>query len=248
MFRCRIICIYSHYSKYTVPGSKDGICQFFFEFKEIYGIFEAMVNDDGCNTAQYYRDMERQMKRLAAIALALLLAGCATKQPVTANLDLRIGAQPATLYQNAAANIQGTDLRNDKKVIRYTVKDEITSELPTLTPPQIILKESLSRGFEGQGLAINPAARVHMTVEINELLVKVDQPQILHDIHAKSVITLKVVNGTRTLTKKYNREETKETVTKPKIAQLEKILNDQLSDIAQQILKDEDIRKTVSAI
>lgn len=188
------------------------------------------------------------MKQLAAIALALLLGGCATKQPVTANLNLTLGDQPIARFQNAAISIQGEDLRKDAEVIRYTVKEEVTSQLSTLTPPEITLKESLARGFDSQGLTINPAARVHMTVEVKELLVTVDQPQILHDIHAKSVITLKVINGAQTISKRYNREETRESVTKPKIAQLEKILNDQLSDIAQQILKDEEIRKTISAI
>jgi len=186
------------------------------------------------------------MKRLAAIALALLLAGCATKQPVTANLNLTLGDQPAARFQSAAINIQGEDQREDAEVIRYTVKEEVTSQLSTLTPPEVTLKGSLARGFGSQGLVINPAARVHMTVEIKELLVTVDQPQILYDIHAKSVIALKVVNGTQTITKRYNREETRESVTKPKIAQLEKVLNDQLSDIAQQILKDEEIRNTIT--
>ncbi len=55
-------------------------------------------------------------------------------------------------------------------------------------------------------------------------------------------------NGKVTLTKTYDREANNESVTRPPVQDLEKLSNDQLTEIVNQILQDEKVQAIINPI
>lgn len=182
---------------------------------------------------------------LACMALVGLSSGCA-KHPVMANLNLAITAQPP-VYSDASAYIQGHDARAEEAVIVYLLKDQPPTMVPNMSPPHILATERLAGGFRDQGLMFAGESNVRILLDITELLVTVTKPKFLYTAEAKTRVTLKVVKGGTSLAKKYDREATKEFAQRPDISKTETMLNEQLSDIINQMLKDGDIRDAILA-
>lgn len=183
---------------------------------------------------------------LACMVLVGLSSGCAVKQPVMANLNLAITAQPP-VYGKASAFIQGHDGRAEEAVIVYLLDDQPPTMVANMSPPHILATERLAGGFREQGLTFASESNVRILLDITELLVTVTKPKFLYTAEAKTRVTLKVVKGGTSLAKKYDREATKEFAQRPEISKAETMLNEQLSDIINQMLKDEDIRNAILA-
>jgi uncharacterized lipoprotein YajG len=97
-----------------------------------------------------------------------------------------------------------------------------------------------------QGLQIEANAPVLIDLELNQLLVTVSRPKRLYNAQALSQITLKAIHGKNAFTKKYTRQDDQESVLRPKITEIENMLNDQLSDIVTSILSDVELRELIT--
>lgn len=186
------------------------------------------------------------MNKIVLIISVLLLSGCAVKYPETANLKLMVPSQSAAVYTNLTVSINGLDARENADVIVYKVKEEPAVKVPSLNSPITLIKEDLSTGMREQGLQIEANAPVRIDLELNQLLVTVSKPKRLYNSQAVSQITLKAINGKNSFTKKYTRQDDNESVLRPKISEIENMLNDQLSDIVITILSDMDLRELLT--
>jgi uncharacterized lipoprotein len=187
------------------------------------------------------------MKKLVLLACALLLTGCSVKQPATTNLNLQILEQSSTIYTGSAATIRGEDKRRDSAVAVYQIKEDPAAKVTNISAPHVMLTEQLANGFREQGLIFSNGSEVRILFKLNELLVTITKPKMLYLAEAKSQVSLQVVQGSNSVTKKYDRQATQESARRPDIRKIEDMLNSQLSDIVNQILKDEDIRAAISA-
>ena len=184
------------------------------------------------------------MKKLILLTCLVLLAGCA-KQPVIANLNVRLGEVSAGIYgAGASAIIKGQDARKSQEVVLY-MSDRPATTLANMSEPVILISEKLAEGLLGQGLLLEPTSPVHLKFTINELVVGVTRPQTLYNADAKTYITLTVENRGTVFTKVYKREANQKSATRPDLPDLEPMLNSQLSDIIHQILTDEEVRKVI---
>ena len=185
------------------------------------------------------------MNKIVLLACALFLSGCGVKYPETANLNLMVPPQPEAIYSNSMVVINGLDTREKVELIVYQVKKEPVVWVPSLHSPITIIKEDLSIGLREQGLQIATNAPVRIDLELNKLLVTVSKSKRLYNSQAVSQITLKALHGETSFTKKYSRQNDQESVLRPKITELENMLNDQLSDIVMTILSDMDLRELI---
>ncbi len=187
------------------------------------------------------------MKKFILLACALLLTGCSVKQPATTNLNLEIMGQSNMIYSGEAATIRGEDTRRDSAVAVYKIKDDPAAKITNISAPHVMLTEQLANGFREQGLIFSNGSDVRILFKLNELLVTITKPKMLYLAEAKSQVSLQVVKGSSSVTKKYDRQATQESARRPDINKIEGLLNNQLSDIINQILKDEDIRAAINA-
>lgn len=186
------------------------------------------------------------MKIIAILAFAFLLSGCSSKDPINSNLTLQLDSQPTGMYSNeSSAALRGHDARQDSSVIIYQLEGKPDIRLPNQTAPHALVTEQLANGLLEQGLVFKNNSKVRIQVDLNELLVLVTHPKLLYNAKAKSNLTLTIKNGEVTLTKTYDREANNDSVTRPSVHELEKMLNSQLTDIISQILQDEEVQTTI---
>ena len=187
------------------------------------------------------------MKNFLILALTIFLTGCGAKYPLTTNLNLQVGSQTPGIYSNGtSAALKGHDARQESDVIVYRLEGKPEIKIPNQTPPHLLVTEQLAIGLQEQGLLFESNSPVRIQLNLNELLVSVTRPKLLYLANAKSKLTLAVKNREITLTKIFSRETNRDSATRPPVEDLVKMLNDQLTEIIEQILKDEEVQAIIS--
>jgi len=192
---------------------------------------------------------EHKVKKIAILVFALFFSGCSAKYPTETNLKLQISSQTTGIYSNdTSAALRGHDARQNTAVVVYQLKGKPEIRIPNETAPHVLVTKRLADGLEEQGLVFASVSPVRIQLDLNELLVSVTRSKLLYSAKAKSHITLTIKNGKVTLTKTYDREASNDSVTRPPVQDLEKLLNNQLTEIVNQILQDEEVQATISPI
>jgi uncharacterized lipoprotein YajG len=186
------------------------------------------------------------MKNLLFVLISIILAGCAGTIPEKADLDLEIADQPEGVYPASLdISVTGKDSRSEPHVILFKVDKETPMTLTSRVPPQVLARDSLVHGLRQQGLSRGDRSNIIATLNIKELLAKVTKPGVLYNTNVRTRIQLIVRNNGSVLTLEYNREANKDTLTRPKILDLEIILNEQLSEVLTKILSDDRVRVAI---
>lgn len=186
------------------------------------------------------------MNRIVLFACVLLVAGCSVKYPETANIQLQVPDNFSTLYTGSSAYLRGHDARKTQEVAIYKINKEPAVKVPNITSPHIVITEQIAAGLEQQGLQFEKNSPVRILLELNQLLVTVTRTKLLYNSEAVSQITLKVTNRGTSLIREYNRVSSSESVFRPKINEIEDMLNDQLLNIANQVLADAELGEMIS--
>lgn len=185
------------------------------------------------------------MKKIVLLACVLLFPGCAVKYPEFANLKLQVPLQSSVVYTNSTASVRGHDAREDPEIVVFKVKKEPVVKIPNISSPHIVITERLVGGLREQGLQFKSNSPVRILLNLNQLQVTVTKPKVLYNSKAVSEVTLEVTNSKTSLTKTYTRKHDQGSVSRPKIDEIEKMLNDQLSDIVNQVLMNAEFRKLI---
>jgi uncharacterized lipoprotein YajG len=185
------------------------------------------------------------MKKIILLACILLFPGCTVKYPETANLSLQVPVQSSLVYTNSTASVRGHDARENPEIIVFKVKNEPVVKILNLNSPHIVITERLADGLREQGLQFKSNSPVRILLNVNQLLVTVTKSNLLYNSEAVSEVTLDITNSKTSLTKKYTRNHNQGSISRPKIDQIEKMLNDQLSAIVNQVLMDIEFRESI---
>lgn len=185
------------------------------------------------------------MKIIFLLACVLLFSGCTVKYPDNANLNLQIPIQSSEVYTNSTASVKGHDARENPEVVVFKIKDEPVVKVPNLNSPHIVVTERLAGGLRDQGLQFESNSSVRILLYLNQLLATVTKSKLLYTTEAASQISLEVITSKTSLTKKFTRNDNQESVSRPDIGEIEKMLNDQLTDIINQILIDAELRELI---
>jgi uncharacterized lipoprotein len=188
------------------------------------------------------------MKKIFLFACVLLLPGCTVKYPETANLNLQVPVQSSVVYTNSTASVNGYDTRENPEIIVFKVKNESVVKVPSLNSPHVVITERLAGGLREQGLQFESNSPVRILIYLNQLLATVTKPKLLYNSEAVSQVTLEVITSRTSLTKKFTRNNSQESVSRPDLAEIEKMLNDQLSSIVNQILIDAEFRELIGTM
>lgn len=187
------------------------------------------------------------MKKLVSLFIAMILAGCAVSLPDKADLNVEIANQSGGIYPASLdVNVIGQDKRPDPHIILFKMDKEPVTALDSRIPPQNLLKESLAHGFRQQGLGRSERSGITATVVIKELQVRVTRAGALYAAVANTSLQFIVNNNGNILTLEFNRKSKQDSMTRPKILDLEMMLNEQLSDVVTKILADDRVRTAIN--
>lgn len=186
------------------------------------------------------------MKKMGVVLLVMILAGCATTMPNMADLDITVARQqPATYPASLKVTLIGRDVRTKPAVIVYQLAGEPAVSLVSRLPIRELVQEGLARGLKQQGLNLVDQSDIAVVVKVKELLARVTKPGMLYSAVVRTRLRLVVGNGGSTLTLDFNREATKESLTRPEVLDLELMINNQLSDIVNKILSDDRVKQAI---
>ena len=187
------------------------------------------------------------MKKLVVfIFMAMVLTGCAGTMPEKADLNIEVADQSAGVYPSSLQiSVVGQDNRADPYIIIYNLDKEATTMLESRVPPQVLVKDSLAQGFRQQGLSRGDRSNITVSVVLKELQAKVTKPGALYTSHARTRLDLIIGNNGNVLTLEYNREASKESMTRPKVLFLETMLNEQLTEIVVKMLEDHRVQAAI---
>jgi uncharacterized lipoprotein YajG len=187
------------------------------------------------------------MKKLVVfIFMAMVLTSCAGTMPEKADLNIEVADQSAGVYPSSLqVSVVGRDNRADPYIIIYNLDREATTMLESRVPPQVLVKDSLAQGLRQQGLNRGDRSNITVSVVIKELQAKVTKPGALYATHARTRLELTIGNNGNVLTLEFNREASKESMTRPKVLFLETMLNEQLTDIVVKMLEDHRVRAAI---
>lgn len=188
------------------------------------------------------------MKKIILLACVLLFPGCTVKYPEIANLKLEVPFQSSVVYTNSTASVRGHDAREDPEIVVFKVKKEPVVKVSNINSPHIVITERLIGGLREQGLQFKSNSPVRILLNLNQLQVTVTKPKLLYNSEAVSEVIMEVTNSKNSLTKTYTRKHDQGSASRPKIDEIEKMLNDQLSDIVSQILMDTEFRKLIGTM
>jgi uncharacterized lipoprotein len=187
------------------------------------------------------------MKNIFLLAFAVLFTGCSAQYPLTTNLKLQVDRQPPGIYSDStSAFLKGHDARKDSAIVIYQLKGKPEIEIPNQNAPHIVITQQLAVGLLEQGLIFESASPVRIRLDINELVARVTRPNVLYNTTARSNLTLIIHNKEISLTKTYDRQANRESATRPSVQDLENMLDEQLSNIINQILHDEEARTAIN--
>ncbi len=186
------------------------------------------------------------MKTALFALAALLLSGCAASWPETASLNPVVNDQPDRIYGfGTRASFDGSDRRLGSQIIRIKLGNEPVVMIPNNVNPAQLLAERLAEGLGRQGLTQSGAANVGLTLEVHEMMAEVSKPGLLYQTNTKVRLKLVVDNQGNVLSKEYNKGASKESATRPDIYDLEMRLNEQLTQLLDQMLADTQIRSAI---
>ena len=187
------------------------------------------------------------MKRLMILlSVAMILTGCAGTMPDRADLFIEVPGQSTGVYPpSLEASVVGRDRRSDLPVIVYDTDRDSMAALTSRVPPQVLVKDSLAQGLRAQGLGRGDRSNITISVVIRELQARVTKPGALYTAEARTRLQIIIGNNGTSLTLDYNRGASQDSITRPKVLDLETMLNDQLSDIVTKILEDPRVRAAI---
>ncbi|WP_163340506.1 YajG family lipoprotein [Desulfopila sp. IMCC35008] len=181
------------------------------------------------------------------LAFTLFMAGCGTPVHKNAYLDFGIIPQQAGVYvDRESALITARDKRKENEVITYHPGTK--QQLKILADPSInsILTDQLAKGFADQGLILTreePGA--YIMIEIVSLHADIARDKGLYLAEVTTSLRLTVETTHKKLTKTYNRDADRKSISKPLLQDVEEMIRDQLQEIVNLILIDREIQTTI---
>ena len=187
--------------------------------------------------------MKGQMTRplLTLLLPALLLGGCASvpQQVILAPTLIPQQYNPDTLSE---IDLDVVDNRRQRHLLQIKQGSEQRKLLSANRSPGKLLNQTITQGLSQQGYQLTPTANVVMTVEIEKMLINLNQETV--EYQANNDIALKVIvkKEGKTLTKRFSSKGESHGPLKADVSVLERLFNEQLGQLINQLLNDSQIK------
>ncbi|MBL4765164.1 MAG: hypothetical protein JKX67_07785 [Colwellia sp.] len=177
---------------------------------------------------------------LASLIFTFILSGCAN-----APSHLIIAPELITLSANQHINQQATLNVVDMRTANHIVQILRTAEAATLFSAQDrledIIKKSLSKHWQQQGLTIQTSAVNTINIAIEKAVISVTQETMSYQVQTEIVLKVTINNSVQTLTSTFKNRGNSKGPFQADVAVFERNFNQRLANLLQQILANEKI-------
>lgn len=183
----------------------------------------------------------------ALLVFSLLIGGCSKPVNKNAYLDFGINPQQDGIYLNGeTALITATDKRNEIEVVTYRTGNKQPIKIEADPSINSILTNQLAKGFTDQGLILTrEAPEAYIRMEVIQLHADVVRDKGLYLSKVETRLQLTIETSRHKLSKTYNRDADKKTISKPLLQDIEVMIREQMQEIVNLVLIDPEIVATI---
>jgi uncharacterized lipoprotein len=177
---------------------------------------------------------------ITSLIITVILSGC-TSAPSHLIIAPEIMSTSVNQHTNQQASLNVVDMRTAVHVVQILREGEAATLFSAQERLEDIIKASLSKHWQQQGLAIQTAAVNSINIVIEKAVISVTQETLSYEVQTEIVLKVTINNGIQTLTSTFNNRGNSEGPFKADIAVLERNFNQRLANLLQQILANEKI-------
>ncbi|MCF1429146.1 MAG: YajG family lipoprotein [Shewanella sp.] len=182
------------------------------------------------------------MKSLvSALAVLLLLGGCASQSPNYIVLDPQLEKIPQQTTQALPLSVSTRDLRTANYVVKFDEGNGAAKLVSPSDSPRAQLEALLRKGFANAGYSIDPASARSLHVDLDQLLTLVTESTFGYEANTRINIKVLATNGNQTLAKEFVTKGRKTGPMGADFATLELKLNKLMTQIAMAVIQDKEI-------
>lgn len=183
---------------------------------------------------------KQNLLAFTSLIIALILSGCSST-PSHLIIAPEIMAPSVVQHINKQAKLNVIDMRTANHIIQILRDGEAATLFSAQERLEDIIKNSLSKNWQKQGLTLQDNAVNSINVTIEKALISVTQETMSYQVKTEIVLKVAVNNGMQTLTSTFKNNGSSKGPFKADLAVLERNFNQRLTNLLQQILVNEKI-------
>jgi uncharacterized lipoprotein len=183
---------------------------------------------------------KKNLLLITSLIMTVVLAGCASA-PSHLIIAPEIMSTSVSQHANQQASLNVVDMRTAIHIVQILREGEAATLFSAQERLEDIIKSSLSKHWQQQGLSIKATAVNSINIAIEKAVISVTQETLSYEVQTEIVLKVKINNGIQTLTSTFNNRGNSEGPFKADIAVLERNFNQRLANLLQQILANEKI-------
>jgi len=177
---------------------------------------------------------------IASIIITFLLSSC-TSAPNHLIIAPEIIVPSVIQHTNQQAVLDVVDMRTANHVVQILREGEASTIFSAQERLEKIIKNSLNKHWQQQGLSIQTSAVNSINVSIEKAIISVTQETMSYQAQSEIALKVTVNNSEQTLTSTFKNTGNSKGPFKADIAVLERNFNQRLANLLQQILANEKI-------
>jgi len=177
---------------------------------------------------------------ITSIIITFLLSSC-TSAPNHLIIAPEIIVPSVIQHTNQQAVLDVVDMRTANHVVQILREGEASTIFSAQERLEKIIKNSLNKHWQQQGLSIQTSAVNSINVSIEKAIISVTQETMSYQVQSEIVLKVTVNNSEQTLTSTFKNTGNSKGPFKADIAVLERNFNQRLANLLQQILANEKI-------
>lgn len=166
---------------------------------------------------------------------SLILSGC-SNTPSHLIIAPEIIATPVVKHINKQATINVVDMRTANHIVQILKEGEAATLFSAQERLEDIIKSSLSKNWQQQGLVISTDAINNINISIEKAIISVTQETMSYQVQTEIILKVAVNNGEQTLTSTFKNRGNSKGPFKADVAVFERNFNQRLANLLQEIL------------
>jgi uncharacterized lipoprotein len=183
---------------------------------------------------------KKNLLLITSLIMTVVLAGCASA-PSHLIIAPEIMSTSVSQHANQQASLNLVDMRTAIHIVQILREGEAATLFSAQERLEDIIKSSLSKHWQQQGLSIKATAVNSINIAIEKAVISVTQETLSYEVQTEIVLKVKINNGIQTLTSTFNNRGNSEGPFKADIAVLERNFNQRLANLLEQILANDKI-------
>jgi uncharacterized lipoprotein len=185
---------------------------------------------------------QKNLLLITSLIMTFVLSGC-TSAPSHLIIAPEIMSTSVIQHTDQQASLNVVDMRTAIHIVQILREGEATILFSAQERLEDIIKSSLNKYWQQQGLAIQTTAVNSINIAIEKAVISVTQGILNYEVKTEIVLKVIINNGLQTLTSTFNNRGNSEGPFKADIAVLERNFNQRLANLLQQILANDKINR-----